>query len=247
MTEQQIQAYVMGELPPEEAALVAEAIAQDSSLAALEQEYKTIKEGFRRQRVLALQQKILEYDKTLPPPPKPPTSGGWTKGLRFWFVTLAFAMLICGGAWVLWQMSEYTDEAIAHRYFQNPPDPITANAEDDWLLYLNAAEQYFSGNFTSAYTSFTELAKGDEFTSNSKLFLPHTSFQLEAHERAAAEFLECLKDDNFDGSDFKLLRWNQLVNDIALGKDVRSRIEAENWPRSFKADGLTTELNSAWR
>lgn len=247
MTELQIQAYVMGELPPEEAALVAEAIAQDRSLAALEQEYQTIKEGFRRQRVQALQQKMLAYDKTLPPPPTPPASRGWAKGLGFWLTTFVSVMLICSGAWVFWQMNEYADDAIAHRYFKAPPNPSTASGADDRLLFLDATEHYFSGDYASAHTSFEELAKGETFSASSKLFLPHASFELEAHKRAAKEFLEGLSDENLDATDLKLLRWNQLVNDLALGKDVRTRIEDEDWPQSFRADDLIKELNSAWR
>jgi len=81
MTEQKIQAYVLGELPPEEAALVAEALAQNPTLAALAREYEQIAEGFRQQRVAALQQELLAFDQTLPaPPPRPAPAPRLSRG-----------------------------------------------------------------------------------------------------------------------------------------------------------------------
>jgi len=246
MTELQIQAYVMGELPPEEAALVAEAIAQDPNLAALEQEYKTIKEGFRRQRVLDLQQKTLEYDKSLPPPPIPPSSGGWARGRRFWSAIFASLILLSGVGWVLWQKNYYSNYSIARRYFERPPNPNVASGSDSRTLLLKATDEYFDGNYETAHTRFKELSQGEAFSSSAKLYLPHASFKLNEHERAGTEFFEGLNDENLDLPDLKLLRWNNIVNDIALGKEVITRINAEKWPVAYEADALLKDLDSGW-
>lgn len=251
MTEQQIQAYVMGELPPEEAALVAEALAQDPSLAALEEEYRTIKEGFRRQRVKALQQATLDYDKTLPPPPTPPTSGGWVRGIRFGLIALITAIVLSAGL-AIQKKRYYADEAVAQRYFQDPPDTRVAGANGDidsigQLLFDNAIEQYFSGDYPAAHANFEQLADVEGFVASAKLYLPHASFKLEDYTTAALEFEAGLQDPNLAPPSLRLLRWNNIVNDLALGKDIVPRLEDEKWPQSFKAEVLREELDSFWR
>lgn len=247
MTEQQIQAYVMGELPPQEAALVAEALAQDPALAEMAREYERIKEGFRQRRVAELQQQLLDYDKTLPAPPTSPApAAAPKKGNRFWpFGILILAILL--GSFVFRQITHYTNEAIAQRYFQAPPDPRVAGEIDSQELFMTAIEDYFAKNYSEAHKVFIQLAAGESHSTDGRLFSPHASFRLKSYSRASVEFANAMNDDNFVQSELQLLRWNNLVNDLALNKEITSGLKAETWPQSYNVQALEEDLTSFWR
>ena len=259
MTEQKIQAYVLGELPPEEAALVAEALAQAPALAALAREYEQIAEGFRQQRVAALQQELLAFDQTLPAPPTRPapaprlsrgpdeernSGAAPTKPRRFtwWPFLLAVTLLIGALVVFLPQDGPPAEASLSERYYEPPANPTTAGNQSQDAAYRQAINQFFNEeDYSGAHQRFSSLAEVGDYQTAARFYLPHASFSLSQHKRAEVEFDEALADANMKPEWAALLRWNNMINDLEQGRDITGEL-ARTWPPGYRAGELRKEL-----
>lgn len=250
MSEELLQAYVMGELPPAEAAEVAAAIAADPGLQAREIRYRTIREGFRRQRVRGIMDGLLAPDNTsLPvsgpapaaPPEKSPTSPEKPSGTRKWWLYGIVALLFVLVSGYLLTKAGQPD--LPEEFFEMPASDAVASSTDDEALYVEARKQFFGERFAAAHSSFVRLRDESEgYRSLAGFYLPHASFRLGKYDRAAVEFTTALRDNNLDFGQQNLLRWNAMINRLARGEDISADLNQE-WPQGFRRDELKRALN----
>lgn len=256
MTEEQIQAYVMGELLPEEAALVAEAVAQDPNLAALAKEYEQIATGFRQQRVTALQQELLAYDKTLPAPPTSSAPAAAPKKAteipndptakagrlpRWPFLLLAATIVIGSLLFLLPQDDPVSDRSLSEQFYVPPGNPRTAsNQSQGDVAYQEAITQFFADDYANAHIKFTNLATAGDSQTDARFYLPHASFSLGKHDRADTEFQQALADPNMKPDWVMQLRWNAMINNLEQGEDISEDL-AKDWGQ-YSAEALRKAL-----
>lgn len=245
MTEQQLQDYANGLLPPAEAEAVSAAIAGDPELARKASAYERMFAALRRQRLTEIETELASFTDELPLPGEPspnpepgdraklPRKQGRTRFIRWFLVAAAVALLV----FAFWPSAPSRAE-VAATYFEKPRDErLAAPTPASRALLGQAIDAYYSGDYAAAAASFSALKDSAAFRADVLLYLPHALH--EAGELAAADlqFEESLRFDQFPAYERELLRWNAMINDLARGEDITQDLAGE-WSTIFDVEGL---------
>lgn len=242
MSEEKLQAYALGELPPEEATAVAAAIAKDPALQERALRYRIIREGFRQQRVNKLQEELLAYDKTLAPPTStapaaaPPPRRAWFKT---WWLLVILLLLALAGYWA----TRTESDPLPDLFYEAPYDPSVAGGQATEAALQEAEDLFFAEDYAAARERFEALLEEEEYRSTARFYLPHASFKLREYEAAAEQFRMALADDNNGEERRNLLRWNAMINRLARGEDVTADLQ-EDWPPRYRVNDLRKALEN---
>ena len=251
MTEQQLQDYASGKLPPEEAAAVKEAVAGDPTLAAKVAEYERLFAALRRERLEEIEEELEEFIEELPVPgekenPTEKTAKVVTlperERRRFplrWIAGAAAAVALL--LFIFWPKAPVRAELVAS-YFAPPENDGPAGEIDPETLDLDRAkETFFAGRYAAAVAAFKQLLDSAEYRGSARFYLPfalHLAGDLTAADRA---FAEALADNQYEAKDRERLRWNAMLNDLARGEDISEQL-ARPWSERYPAEELRTAV-----
>lgn len=240
MTEKEIQDYVMGTLPPAEAEAVAKTIAGDPDLQRVAEQYEVIFGVFRRERAADIEIGLNDYEATLPDPGTD-SPGESSSSFRWpWWLGGFLLCMLVASAILFWPSGD-TNESLTEAYFEKLRDPRIAGVDDNIVNYNQAIDQYFSGDYSAAVTTFSGLVDDEEYGTDALFYLPHAAYWLGDYEKASSQFRLALENPNLSPSTRELLRWNAMVNDLARGEDITDQLN-EEWTSYYRAD----ELRAAW-
>lgn len=244
MQEEQLQAYVFGELSPEEAEAVARAIREDVALQQLETHYRAIYNGLRAERIAHLQAEVMAFDEEQQKQDLA-ASEKWDWGSRF-LMFLAFLTFLLG----IYSFGKYhySNGSLMDRYFILPNDPRVAGSETENQLYQKALEAFFDDqNYLAANYQFTQLTTAaPEYQFSAQFMQAHSLFLANKHPEANASFLYLLNQlEEYPRSQQNLIRWNAMLSELSQYKEIHP--EKQTWPASFPVKELEADLDSWFR
>lgn len=239
ITEEQIQAYVFGELDAETAKVVADALARDEDLQSIAARYQRMYEGLRAMRIQDLEEDIAAFEATLPPPqPVPKPKPGKSNTGRWFF----FLLITIGVIFAVVFSSTPSDQQLAREYFQLPLDPRTAGSTNsNGQTYQKALETFFDDqDYTNSQPAFAALSQDSIYGSSAQFFLPHADFLAEAYNLALTHF-QALDPADYPPGRQPYIAWNTLMTRLARGETIQ--IDPAEWPDNFRAEELRKALD----
>lgn len=246
MQEEQIQAYVFGELSPGEAEAVARAIREDESLQALEQHYRQIYAGLRAERISNLASEVLAFDQTLNHSKQTGRNDKQSGRGRWLFLGFMALMVIISG--LFYGRSQYTDVALATTHFILPQDPRVAGSTQENQLYQEALELFFNDkNYPVATENLEQLAENAPDYRTSAVYLnAHALFLAGTYSVAEENFSQLINNQaDYPRPQQSIIRWNAMMTRLAVGQTISP--SEEEWPESFPVEKLEDDLDSWFR
>lgn len=229
VSEEQVWAYLTGELDEATAQEVAEAIRSDKALQALVAQYEKLLQGFRSQRLQRYANEALEVLDTTSKPMDEPVEQAHPKQapqktFKWWhFLTLALGILII---WYALRPNTATRTDIASTYFRLPADPAiagstTANAFADGLEAF-----YTNKNYAVAINLWHPLRSDSLYGPSANFYLGHAYFMNGQYAEAQQQFKRILAvDSTLSLVEEQDVRWNLLLTDFVLGEKINKRLQ----------------------
>ena len=242
MNEEKIQDYVMGTLPAGEVTAVAAAIAKDPELAKLAEQHSIILSALRQQRAQRIAEELNTLEEQLPPPPSSPPKGG---GNLRWILSIALLLIVLAGG-AAYQSAQFTDAALAERYFELPLDPRIAGTTEDEAAYYLAIESFFAGDYAEAQAGFSSLRESEFYATEARFYLAHAAHLNGDFTEADAAFAATIADPNLLPENLQVAQWNEMINDLRRGEDVSESIRQFS-STAFQLEALQEDLSSWWR
>ena len=239
--------YVMDELDETERDVVAAALEKDGQLQETAEKYQQIKSGFRAKRVSKLMDQINAYEDSA-------TSASHSdqnleqlspnrKNRLLQLVLLAFITLSIA---FFYGRTNYSDVALAKKYFLMPADPSVAGGQEV-SIFLSGIEAFFNDqDYSRAVSLFTSLPESNVYSRQARYFQAHANFLSHDYEKALAEFNQLASQvENYLPEQQRRIKWNELVSSLANGKDISPL--SSQWAESTEGQALERDLESIWR
>lgn len=239
MTEDKIQAYILGVLPEEERPAIQQLIDSDPKWQNIFKQYQELDQWLAAERAAQLKEKVLSFENSL----RANDRSNRSIGNRWWLWLLVFAGII----FAVFQITTHTDTAIAKRYFKDPRNLNVAGEVDALALFTEANQHYFAEkDYAAAIVDFEALANS-ELADQAQFYLAHAYFRNKDYSLASEQFgllKERLNNYN-DPYDQQLIQWNGDISRLAAEGQTPQLIP-EDWPEDFPAEDLQQDLTSMW-
>lgn len=235
ISEEQVWAYLNGELDEETAKDVARAIAEDAALQQIADDYEVLLKGLRQKRTNAYAAEAMEVIETVDTPQKPSSR-------RSWWLIIAAAFLIGSIAWVVSRPAPPEPEDIAKEFFRLPADPSVAGgtASDNFNAGLDA---FFSAqDYDAAIQNWSTILSDSLYGNSASYYLGHAYFLHQEYDNAFDQLQNSVTQEAlFSPAELADLRWNILITRLARGEDISA--EVTTLPSSPEREALLEALD----
>ncbi|GJM35862.1 MAG: hypothetical protein DHS20C18_48630 [Saprospiraceae bacterium] len=247
--EDKIIAYVLDELDETERQVVAVAIEKDEQLQQIAEHYQKIKQGFRAKRVNNLAEQIAAYEDALSPTsPKPDEQPKKRKkntrrnGFTGFLILAVLGLVVA----FFYGKSNYSNTALAQKYFLMPADPSVAGNQDA-TTFASGIEAFFNNqNYEQAASLFSSIADSSDYAIQAQYFTAHADFLNHNYEKALTEFTQLSgQKDNYPPDQQQRIEWNTMISRLAKGEEISSL--PSQWSESPQGQALNRDLRSVWR
>lgn len=235
ISEEQVWAYLTGELDEETARSVADAIAEDEALQQMAEEYRTLRNGLKQQRLKAYAAEAMAVIQEDDAPQKPKS------GRTLWYV-IAAVFLIGVLAWVMRPSTEITPAQIATNFFRLPADPgVAGNTNAD--QFNEGLDAFFTAqDYPRSIENWEAIMSDSLYGNSATYYLAHAYFLNQEYEKALPLLQNSsTAEDLFSLAELQDIRWNILVTRLILGEDIRA--EVGQLPASAQRDDLLEALD----
>lgn len=260
--------FLSGRLSPEEVETIQEKIKDDEVFRKEVEHYEKLLKGMRQKKLEDSQARIASLKAKLPPikqsdlikfvekekqdntvlPKEPNTEPGFLVSfLQQWWFRYAMPLVVVLAVGVIFINKNYSDEALAKKYYLEPGNPTQAGGSSAELM-AEAYNAYFEKeDYEEAKRIFSKIPADDPYFLTARLFIAHTQFKLGDYEEAYQIFDQMITNSNYPGiTDLNQLRWNRSMCQIALGQTTLEQ-ELEQLPDQAQKPKLRKQSNSIFR
>lgn len=164
---ERLEAYLLGELPPDEHKSMDEELTSDASLRQKLAEVELLLLGVKE---AALQQRLQAFHRDMAVDKNGPRMGRRSSSLRTWLVAASILVVTGAATWLL-LLRGSSDERLFAAYFKPDPGLITAMSATDNYAFEKAMIDYKRGEYAIAIQTWDSLQKAQPFSDTLHYFL----------------------------------------------------------------------------
>lgn len=247
VTEEQIWAYLAGELDEDTSKIVADALQADEGLQQIANDYRRLLAGFQEQRIKKYAAEAMEVmseaeGRTTKQAPAPTVDN--SKRVWLWIAAAAATVLLLIGLFTFPFFQPVSNQEVATTYFRLPADPSVAGSGTANNFYDGLDAFFAQKDYAQAITYWEPITQDSVFGLSAAYYLGHAYFLDGAYDKAQQQLETTLRTNNqLSPQEIQDLEWNILLARMAKGENIQS--ELEGLPSSPERDALLKQLREA--